>query len=121
MKQEIYKLIHDYDHVTFAEIVRKIPGAEGERTMYFNSEIGPLILWSGISDTAIDAIEELWKKEKTIEMEPCQPLTYMLDGILLDYPVITVKKSKKERWCPVVFRSTENVKKKAKDNDRKTT
>lgn len=121
MKQEIYTLIHGQDHVTFAEIVQRIAGAEGNSTMYFKSQIGPVVLWSGVSDAAIDVIEELWKKDKIIEMEPCQKMIYFLDGILLDLPIFTPEPSDAERWCPVIFRSTENVKKGAGAYGRKPT
>lgn len=70
-----------------------------------------IVFWANISDVAVDALNELLR-DKQIDLTPCNPLIYMVDGVMLTYPV--AKKAmayKSPHWCPITLQL---VRKKAK-------
>ena len=64
-------------------------------------------LWANLSDSFIDAVGKALK-EKRIEMEPTEWLTYMIDDGTLQIPLAKrLHHYKKKRWLPVCFIPTE--------------
>lgn len=84
--------------VSMAELSR-IDGFEGQ------NEWGALekniVFWANMSDEAADAMNEL-VSNKSIEVNPTNPIVYFIDGYVLKYPIAKQAKTyKKPHWLPV--------------------
>lgn len=102
LKEEFLKKILEYNHVTFAELMN-FEGARGECEISAAPDYPNLIMWSGISLEASEALREL-VNEKKIERQSCSSFTYLIDGSVLKIPVAkNLKNYKKPRWLPVAF------------------
>ena len=56
-----------------------------------------------MSPEFIDAINKILK-EKVVHYHSTVPLTYLIDGMALKYPIVKSKRHyKKPHWAPVVF------------------
>jgi hypothetical protein len=61
------------------------------------------LLWSGISQEAVDALNSLLKAGE-VHMKPTMPLVYMCDGVMIRLPTVKrAVKYKSPHWLPVVF------------------
>lgn len=102
-----------HDYVSFAELLLRYDSENArspkEQVVLHAPNRPDLVLWAG--DVAfIDAIIDLLQKEKFLTVEVCSWLCYMVDGMALKLPIAkNVRKSKKERWLPVVLRTWEAV------------
>lgn len=101
MKQQILETIRTRgEGVTFVELMA-IEGFKGDYV--WGREDYNIWFWGGLSDQAIDALEELLRTNQ-IAMTPTYPLTYLIDGVIVKWPIAKqVRKYKKEHWLPVVF------------------
>lgn len=62
-----------------------------------------IVFWEGLSESACDALNNLMK-EKKIHIKPVDVLIYMIDGALLNLPIVKQTRAyKKLHWLPVVF------------------
>ncbi|SRR4051812_3212856 len=92
------------DNVTFAEL-HEIDGFSGEFEICINIDtVANIILWSGMSQEAVDAIETI-RQEGEYDLVPTPILTYLIDGRCLSYPLAKSRRRyKKPHWLPCVFR-----------------
>jgi hypothetical protein len=100
MAEKIFELVWATGSVSFAELER-IEGFKGDREMCVEDK--NVVLWSGMSDTAIDALNELRSQGK-IHAKGASLLVYMIDGMVLHLPLArSPRKYKKPHWAPTVF------------------
>lgn len=102
LKDEVYNYIKKYQHVSFAELTKHVPGFGGE--LAWTEEKKNQIYWHNMSDEAIDAMIELLD-EGRIKPHSTSILVYMCDGIVPNLPIATSPKRtyKKWRWLPMTF------------------
>lgn len=101
MKNEIFKLIQERGHVSFAELSDEISGFNGDLAMTHNENT---VLWAEMSKEAITAIREL-VDEKKIVGNRSSVLVYFNDGKALNFPIAKQigHKYKKLHWLPMTF------------------
>jgi hypothetical protein len=105
LKEEIYELVKTRNHVSFAEIKREVPGAEGDFSQGFADY--NVYYAFGFSEECLRSVEQLIE-EKLVKLSICSPMIYHIDGIVPNYPVAkTHRKYKKEHWLPVVLELVE--------------
>jgi hypothetical protein len=107
MSGEILSLVESYDHVSFAEFDQKITGFKGgDKMILVESEKAcNIVLWFGLTDQAVDAMEEL-RVNKKIHAVPASFLVYAADGVMPRLPLAkSARKYKEPHWLPVVFRA----------------
>jgi hypothetical protein len=105
MAEKILELVTSYKHVTFAELDRKIEGFSGGNLEIGidNEQASNIILWQGLTEEAVDALEEL-RQAKKIHQIPTIMLTYLVDGKALRLPLVKRPQHYKEpHWAPVCF------------------
>lgn len=87
--------------VSFAELSRDVEGFKGGYCWEFGRT--NIIFWSGLSLEAGTAISKLFRSGR-IDLDPCHPLTYLIDGHARNLPLATEAKSyDTEHWLPVVL------------------
>lgn len=100
IKEQIYKKIKDLGQVSFINL-EEIEGFKGEFSLEIKNN--KIVLWSGLSQEAIDSILEL-EKEKKIEASATTRFVYAIDGGGLNLPIVKSKrKYLKPHWLPVVY------------------
>lgn len=88
-------------NVSFIEFQNEFPEIKGDWDFVL-SEFN-LILWPNITTEFIDAIDHLIRND-VLKFAPCEPLVYIGDGVILDYPVANnFKKYTSLKWFPIVF------------------
>ena len=113
LKTDIYDYVKKYGNVSFAELSGHIKGfKQDDKDIKENGLIAftldnmherNLFLWWGISEEAMDAIDEL-RLEKKLFIKPTTELVYLADGLIPSAPVAKgLRYYKKPRWVPVVF------------------
>ena len=87
--------------VSFVELCRDIDGFAGPRDCTLHP---PVILWQGVSDAAISALDEL-QQTRQIVLVACSVLVYQLDGKTLHLPVAKRRDYvyKRPCWYPVAL------------------
>jgi len=109
MKDQIYEFIKR-GNVSLAELTKRIPGFKGDMQWRLAKNEN-IIIWQGMSNEAIDAIESLLD-EKKISIKPCHFLVYMCDGVVPNFPIVKRNyKYKTPHWLPVALNRCKNVKK----------
>jgi hypothetical protein len=108
LKAGILAYVKAYDNVTFAELCRDFGDRVTLSMPKGETRILELrrnyIIWVNLTDEATDAIMSL-RDEGTIHMRPTTPLTYLLDGCVLTFPVVKAARDyKKPHWLPVTLR-----------------
>ncbi|MEY2502275.1 MAG: hypothetical protein QOI07_2609 [Verrucomicrobiota bacterium] len=99
MREKILKLVSEYRSVTFAHL-SEIAGFEGGYSFDLEKN---LILWPRISREAIDALKQLLHDGAIHLHQPFAMLSYVVDGLIPNYPVAKrVKPYKAPHWLPVV-------------------
>jgi hypothetical protein len=87
--------------VSFAELSR-LDGFKGDLSMC-SGDNENIVFWSGMSEEAYLAIEQI-RKEGEYEMVPTSVMVYMVDGMMLNMPLVKRKtRYKKPHWLPVAF------------------
>lgn len=101
MKQDIYNFVKERGYVSFVELSNNIEGFNGDLAICLGENI---IIWSGMSQEACDALRQLTHVDKTIEYIPASPLVYLCDGGGLDLPLAkSARKYKKPHWLRVTL------------------
>ena len=76
MKEAIFKLIKERNHVSMVELGRYINGFKGDKEWAFN---GNMLVWNECSEEGIQALTELLNEERII-MNSDHKLVYIMDG-----------------------------------------
>jgi len=107
LKQAILDMVRELDYVSFVNL-SKIEGFKGDRTWAIP---GNIVFWSGMSEEAIRAMQEL-VMDDLIHGVTANPLVYVIDGMYLDFPLATSihRQYKKPHWYRVTFRPGPEVK-----------
>lgn len=114
MADAIEAYVRRTDWVTFVELLRHIPSAKGNLSLHLS---GNLVLWDGVSDLFADAMA-LLKDQRRIFPWPTTYLTYLIDGGMLNLPI--VKRTpppggfKKPHWLVTCFRVVDSSDEKPK-------
>jgi hypothetical protein len=88
-----------HNHVSFAEL-SQIEGFRGDLSMSIDDN---LVIWSGMSQEACDALETI-RQEGEYELVTTPPLIYFIDGMTLDMPIAKrLGAYKKPHWAPCVL------------------
>jgi len=88
--------------VTFVELLRFVPYLAGELKLYQDNQ-PTIVLWEGVSQVCIDALAALCGDD-LVELEPVNPLVYLLDRFVPRRPIATARRRYKDlRWWPVTF------------------
>jgi hypothetical protein len=100
LKDLILDYIKEKRSVSFAELQKRIPGLEGNKTF---SPVGNqlMLLWASFSEQGCSAMNEVLMSGK-VRLVPCSEMLYVLDGIVPKLPI--AKKAcvfKKAHWLPV--------------------
>jgi hypothetical protein len=99
MKEKIVDLVSEYKSVTFAHL-SEIAGFEGGYSFDLEKN---LILWPRISREAIDALKQLLHDGAIHLHQPFAMFSYVVDGLIPNYPVAKrVQSYKVPHWLPVV-------------------
>lgn len=105
MKDKIYDLIKTRRHVSFAEL-SQIDGFKGDLSFGFSEN---LLLWTGMSEEAVEAMSDLMKTKKiTPDSNGTTLMCYFADGAALSLPVAKSLKReyKKPHWVPTTWNVT---------------
>jgi hypothetical protein len=103
MKDAIRELLQQ-DHVSFAELARRIAGFRGE--MAWGIQPKNLVLWHGISDEAARTLQQMLD-DGEFHLHDARPLIYMLDGCCLKLPIARRPPRggyKEPHWAPAVLK-----------------
>ena len=101
LKQAILKYIRTHSGCTFAALVRDVPDCAG--TCVVGSAFVNVILWSGLSREAVEALFAL-EKEKAIGFEPCEVEDY--GELRLKLPEVEELEDQKDAcWLPILIRA----------------
>lgn len=110
MKDNILETINIYENVTFKQLVDII--GDDARGDYDIKQDDNVIFWSGVSKEFASAIAEL-KNDKIIHFDVCvdyvkrtgHPLAYLLDGGILNLPIIKtydmMQNCTTPHWLPI--------------------
>jgi hypothetical protein len=103
--------VNAYRGVTYVELQnRLLPYMETKGDFVPGLDGKNIVFWSGVSKELHEAIREAIVSGR-IHAAPTVPLTYMIDGRMLDLPIAKrPPKSgyKQTRWLPVVFNPGEH-------------
>jgi len=103
MKQKILDAINEMGGrwVSFADLSRMVDGFKGDRELFIVDY--NLVIWSGMSQKATEAIKDLLFENKILKATPTTWLTYLADGETLAYismSLLTGMPSKNlNPWC----------------------
>jgi hypothetical protein len=108
--QAVVTLIYDRDHVTFAEIERRLEGLlelQGH-TMLECPSASNIILWAGMSEPFAAVMQEV-QASGLVTMTGTSLLVYLIDGKVWQLPIakrLPKGGYRKPHWAPVCFRPT---------------
>lgn len=102
MKEQIYSLIKNRQHVSFAELAHEVENFSGEFAIY-TPPYENVILWPSLSEQALIALIDLLKEERVFA-HPSSLLIYAIDQMRPSFPIAKgFKHYKTTRWLPVVL------------------
>ncbi|NFA41314.1 pathogenicity island protein [Clostridium botulinum] len=106
LKNLIVKMVREKRNVSFVDIEKIFESKDidylGDYAIA-TSKNEHIFVWGGWRADFVDLISQVCK-ENLIEMEPCSPLVYAVDGKMLSMPL--VKEAffyKTDHWLPVVL------------------
>ena len=108
LRERIRDYVLSTDHVSFAELGNRF-GAAFRDAGESGAELckgDNVVLWSGLTPEAVEAICGLLN-DGELEISPCGPLVYLLDGVTLSLPILKRPPRKpltKPHWVPAVLR-----------------
>ena len=102
MAAEIHEYLRRRSGVSLVELSRDIEGFSGDDV--WGSTENNILMWMGMSPTAIAAMTLLLRDEK-IEGAPSNLMVYAFDGGVLDLPIAKslTRKYAKPHWYPLAF------------------
>lgn len=106
LQESIIKMVEEKGDISFVEIEELF---EKKELIYLGDYVimvpgyEHMVIWGNWKMEFIDLISKMCS-EKLIEMEPCSPLVYMVDGRVLNMPLVKeVYQYKTDHWQPIVF------------------
>jgi len=111
LKKRIYEKVKYSPHTSFGELSR-LKGFKGLWEMSFSKDEN-FIIYAGMSNEAVKAMNELWLKEHKIEARACDIFVYFIDGGALNIPLIKrfpKKGYKTPHWLPMTFSTPDYLK-----------
>ena len=106
METEILELIRARQNVSFAEMVRDIPGFNAvdlADAYELGGDKPGVILWCFLSRPAFEALRNLQASGR-IKATPCDVWPYWIDGRTLTLPIAKPgRRYKRPRWLPVLW------------------
>jgi hypothetical protein len=110
LAEKVAIIVRDRDYVSFAELAREWPEhfnvrgeAYGIEATNRGENVGNIFYWTGLSAIGVKALEI--GRPALFTFEPCNPLSYFIDGCALTLPLARrVRKYKEPHWLPVVLR-----------------
>jgi hypothetical protein len=95
-------LVRERGHVSFAEVIRFVPGATGHLMMHLPG-YPTLVLWTNLAVPLAEAIAELIE-QRLVHLHPASELTYLADGSLPKLPVAkAIERYEDDHWYPVTL------------------
>lgn len=106
MKNKIMGFIRTRGNgVSFVELEDHISGFKGD--FEYGDFDQNLLYWSGISEEAISAIQDL-VRDGRLTMKRTDFLVYLIDGKILKMPIAkSIRAYKRLRWLPILFYTNE--------------
>lgn len=105
LRDQMLELIEWRRSVSFVELSR-LDGTAGEEDILLGDPSKNLVLWTGLSKEAADALVALLS-ERLIEPRPANTFVYLIDGGVLKLPLARHTRGyKRPHWLPVVFYPT---------------
>ena len=106
MEAEILELIRSRQNVSFAEMVRDIPGFNAvdlADAYELGGDQPGVLLWCFLSRPAFEALRSLQTAGR-IRAKPCGLMVYLIDGLSLSLPLAKPGRSyRRPRWLPVLW------------------
>lgn len=106
MKEDIFSLIDERQNVTFAELVRDVPGFNAvdlAESFELAADRPGVVYWCFMSREAVHAMLDL-QAEGRIRARRCGLAPYLIDGTCLTLKIAKPGKSyKRTRWMPVTW------------------
>jgi hypothetical protein len=91
-------------HSSLVELEQHVPGFAGNDCSWCFD--GNVIVWPHLSAAGFAAIRQL-RQAGRIDVDPCSPLIYLMDGCVPRFPVVKRPPPaggfKRERWLPVTL------------------
>ena len=105
LRDRVLNIVREVDTVSFGELSNRFPEFRDGCAAYCLR--GNVVLWSGMTDEAIDALDALVANALIVAI-PSSAKLYLYDGKRVNLPVaLPGKKYKKVHWLPVVWRPFE--------------
>lgn len=109
IKDKIYEYIRKNGGTSYAEIERLFEKYSFDyigNIEAFSDKNSKVVFWTGWNKKAFDILAELIR-ENRIEREPCNFIVYLIDGKILNYPILNKapKNLKNIYWLPCVFKT----------------
>ena len=117
MAQAVLDLVRKRPGTSWVELCRLVEGAKGERFVFGGPNV---VLWHGVSQDLIDAVNAL-RDAGLIELRASVPLVYMVDGEVLTLPLarrLPEVGYAEPHWLPTEFSVPQSRKGKAKGTPR---
>lgn len=103
MKDEMLRFIQEQTQVSFAELERHFgEQAAGEYVLFAGAS--NVILWDNVSEEFVLAFRKL-QEDNLIRMTPTSPLTYLINGRVLKYPLAKRVLYSSTHWLPVILKA----------------
>lgn len=104
LKKTITEFLERHPGSTFAELCREVPDFAGNATL--GTSYQNLILWRGVSESAVRALE-LLEKGRVVRFEAATHHPYGEDGRRLGLPVaLRPQDYPRPHWLPVLLHAT---------------
>lgn len=100
LKAALFDYLRNNDLVTFVELLARFPEMQGDQWMAKDNP--NLVVWDGLTDAGIDAIQELLT-EKRAFFWVVPPSVYVAQGVTLTLPIATRGDYTDRHWMPVAL------------------
>jgi hypothetical protein len=99
--ENVIAFVREFEHVSFVDLQNHFENATGAYELALDGR--NIVLWDGLSEALVAVLRSDAVRE-ALDVAPCSPWVYLLDGATLRLPL--AKRAgpyKKPHWAPVVF------------------